>query len=96
MIIVSGKLKIAADKRTDFIIASVESIKEARNNPECSDFAVSPDPVELDRVNIYEEWSSKAALDEFRGSGLMNNLYDLVESFDVNQREVNESPTVTH
>ncbi len=96
MIIVFGKLKVPANKRTDFIIKSTKAIIEARNNPECLDFAISPDSVESDRVNVYEAWSSKQALDEFRGSGPNDGLFDMVETFDIQEYEVNESNNQLH
>jgi hypothetical protein len=35
----------------------------------CRDFVVAADPVEADRVNIYEEWEAEEALMAFRGEG---------------------------
>ena len=39
---------------------------------------VSADPVELDRVNIYEEWESEADLATFRGSGPDSGISSLI------------------
>jgi len=33
------------------------------------DFVVSADPLEPDRVNVYEQWESDAELEAFRGEG---------------------------
>jgi quinol monooxygenase YgiN len=54
----------------------------------CEDFSVSADPVDSTRVNIFEKWQSRAALDAFRNAGPESDLFDLVESFDVEEYEV--------
>jgi quinol monooxygenase YgiN len=61
----------------------------ARKNTGCEDFSVSPDPIELNRVNVLEKWTSRAALEAFRGSGPENDMFSLVEFFDVNEYEIN-------
>jgi len=88
MIIVSGKLDIEEGKRDEFIARSKDSIIAARTANGCIDFSVSPDPVDLDRVNIFEEWHTKSQLDEFRESGPSDDLFDLVKRFDVNERSI--------
>ena len=88
MIIVSGKLKIQEGKRDEFLDRSKSSIIAARKAIGCIDFSVSPDPIEANRVNIFEEWNSKPELDDFRGSGPSDDLFDLVESFDVSERAI--------
>ena len=44
-------------------------VQQARTAPGCLDFAITADPVEPDRVNVYERWESDAHLERFRGSG---------------------------
>lgn len=38
----------------------------ARSTPECLDFAQSPEPLEADRINIFELWESDEELEAFR------------------------------
>jgi hypothetical protein len=45
------------------------SVAQARYTAGCLDFVVAADPIEPDRVNVYEEWDSEAALVAFRGIG---------------------------
>ncbi|MGH7272520.1 MAG: putative quinol monooxygenase, partial [Polyangiaceae bacterium] len=52
-----------------FLARSLHAMVEARRTPGCLDFVVAVDPVEADRVNVYEEWQSEAALEAFRGAG---------------------------
>lgn len=86
MIIVSGKLEIEEGKRDEFINRSKSSIAAARKAKGCVDFCVSPDPLEPNRVNIFEEWESKSALDEFRAGGPADDLFKLVRKFAINER----------
>jgi quinol monooxygenase YgiN len=88
-IIVAGKLTIKSGSRDEFIEKSREATLQARENEACDDFSVSPDPIDLNRVNIYEKWKSRSALDAFRGSGPENDIFSLVVCFDVNEYEIN-------
>jgi quinol monooxygenase YgiN len=69
VIIVSGQLYLHPGSREDFLRASSAAVTQARGSRGCRDFVVAADPIEPDRVNVYEEWESEAALLDFRGSG---------------------------
>ena len=69
MLIVSGKLYLKAEAMKEFLASSNEAVALARSAPGCRDFVVAPDPIEPDRVNVYEEWESEKSLLDFRGSG---------------------------
>ena len=88
-IIVAGKLKLKPGYRDEFIEKSLEAISQARELDACEDFSVSPDPIDANRVNIFEKWSARGPLDEFRNSGPDNDSFSLVESFDINEYEIN-------
>ena len=88
-IIIAGKLTILPGSRDEFIEKSREATIQARKNEACEDFSVSPDPIELNRVNVFEIWKSRSALDAFRDTGPENDSFSLVESFDVNEYEIN-------
>jgi len=88
-IIVAGKLTIKSGARDEFIKQSREAILRARKKEACEDFSVSPDPIDLKRVNIFEKWQSRSALNAFRGSGPESDFFSLVESFDVDEYEIN-------
>ena len=89
VIIVAGKLILKPGFRDEFIEKSREAMSQARKLDACEDFSVSPDPIDGNRVNIFEKWISRRSLDEFRNSGPDNDSFSLVESFDVNEYEVN-------
>jgi hypothetical protein len=45
------------------------SNEAARKAASCRDFIVAADPIEDDRVNVYEEWETVKAMLAFRGDG---------------------------
>jgi quinol monooxygenase YgiN len=69
MIIVSGRIHVRPDTRQNFLTRSAAAVAQARQTDGCLDFVVAADPIESDRVNVYEEWESEEALLRFRGDG---------------------------
>jgi quinol monooxygenase YgiN len=69
VIIVSGRIYVTPERREAFLADSREAVLAARHAPGCRDFVVAADPIEADRVNVYEEWDSENALEAFRGAG---------------------------
>ena len=69
MIIVAGWLQVDRVDRDQYMAGCVAVVQQARTAPGCLDFVITPDPVEPDRVNVYERWESDAHLERFRGSG---------------------------
>jgi quinol monooxygenase YgiN len=88
MIIVSGRLYIRAGKRDAFLAMSREAIGQARQAKGCRDFVVAADPLEADRVNVYEEWDSEEALLAFRGEGPDGRQVSLIVRGDVRRHAV--------
>lgn len=91
MLIVSGRIYITKGQRETFLAVSKESIIAARRALGCRDFVVAADPVEPDRVNIYEEWDSADLLEAFRGEGPSDRLIKLIEHADVRRHVVASS-----
>jgi quinol monooxygenase YgiN len=69
VIIVSGRIHVRPGARAEFLSRSAAAIAQARRTPGCLDFVVAADPLEPDRVNVYEQWESEEALLRFRGDG---------------------------
>ena len=88
MIIVAGHLRVAAADRDAFLARSRHAVELARNAPGCHDFAVSADSADEERVNVYERWADKAALEAFRGDGPDDELNALIISAVVHEFEV--------
>jgi quinol monooxygenase YgiN len=81
MIIVSGTITVRSGRRDAFLASSMEAVRAARAAAGCLDFVVAADPVEPDRVNVYEQWESEDALEKFRGDGPGEDLSaDIVDA----------------
>ncbi len=88
-IIVAGNLIIKKGCRADFIKISSDAVIQARKTEGCDDFSVSEDSVDENRVNIFEKWSSRSALEQFRSSGPEDDSFSMVDSFNIKEYEVN-------
>ena len=91
MIIVSGKLYLRPGTMKDFLATSTQAISQARSAPGCRDFVVSADPLEPDRVNVYEEWESEQDLLKFRGDGPDDDMWSSVTSASVFRHEISST-----
>jgi len=68
-----------------------EAVAQARQSRGCRDFVVAADPIEPDRVNVYEEWESEEALLTFRGGGPGEDLTSSIVRADVSRHVVASS-----
>ena len=66
MIIVAGTLRVQPSDRARYLELASTATALARATPACLDFAQSADPLEPDRINIFECWESDSALEAFR------------------------------
>jgi quinol monooxygenase YgiN len=62
MLIVAGTGYIDPDHRDALLEALAPALRRARSAPGCLDYVVAADPIEPNRVNIYERWESEAHL----------------------------------
>ncbi len=69
MIIIAGWLQVDRADRDRYVADCVTVVRQARTSPGCLDFAITADPIEPDRVHVYERWESDEQLERFRGSG---------------------------
>lgn len=67
------------------------AVMEARRVPGCRDFVAAADPIEPDRVNVYEEWDTDANLEQFRGTGPAPELAGLIKRTEVSRHQVASS-----
>lgn len=91
MLIVSGRIHLRKGSRPKFLKASLKEVALARKAAGCRDFVVAADPIEPDRVNVYEEWETEKQLLAFRGSGPDGGMMDLIESADVSMHVIKSS-----
>ena len=88
MIIVAGRLYLRPGTREQFLALSADTMMQARRAPDCRDFVVAADPMEIDRVNVYEAWASREALAAFRGTGPGDDLSALIVRAEVAEHVV--------
>lgn len=87
MTIVSGKIYVQPGFRKEYLTLSMEAIELARRTDGCRDFVIAADPLEADRVNVYEAWDSADALLAFRGDGAGDDLTQHIVRADVHEYE---------
>ncbi|MGB7981651.1 MAG: antibiotic biosynthesis monooxygenase family protein [Candidatus Nanopelagicales bacterium] len=68
MLIVAGYVRVPADLRAEYLRGVLPDTELARHAPGCLAFVQAPDPLEADRVVIYERWESVRDLLAFRNS----------------------------
>ena len=90
MVIVAGALRVDPAHRDAYLAGCVEVVRQARRAPGCLDFALSPDLLDADRINVFERWESQAALEAFRGDGPSDDQQAAVLGADVVDYRVEE------
>jgi quinol monooxygenase YgiN len=91
MIIVAGRIYVRPGTRAEFLRLSGEAVVQARRSAGCRDFVVAADPIEEDRVNVYEEWETEEALKAFRGDGPDQGLSSKIVRAQVAKHRVSSS-----
>jgi hypothetical protein len=61
---------------------------QARRAAGCRDFVAAADPIDPNRVNVYEEWDSDIDLEAFRGAGPGPELIRVIERAEVSRHHV--------
>ncbi|MEW1700263.1 antibiotic biosynthesis monooxygenase family protein [Streptomyces sp. NPDC093249] len=69
MIIIAGELRVDPADRAAYLDGCAEVVRQARAAAGCLDFALSADPVDPDRINVYERWETDEDLVRFRDTG---------------------------
>lgn len=69
VIIISGHLLVDPAQRGSYLGATAGVAPQARAAAGCLEFVQVADPVEADRIVVYERWESDADLEAFRGAG---------------------------
>jgi quinol monooxygenase YgiN len=87
-VVVAGELRVEPAARDAYLAGCLAVIRAARHAEGCLDFHLSPDPVEPDRINVFEHWASEAAVEAFRGSGPPDDQAVAITSARVLQHEV--------
>ena len=67
MVIVAGHITVEPQQRESYLAGCVSVVERARGAAGCLDFAITADPIDPGRVNIFERWESQAALNAAPG-----------------------------
>jgi quinol monooxygenase YgiN len=88
MVIVAGTLRIDPADRAAYLELVGRATALARATAGCRDFAQSADPIEADRINIFELWESDVALSAFRALPDDGTLVPAITSADVHRYRI--------
>ena len=68
MVIVAGHITVEPQQRESYLAGCVSVVERARGAAGCLDFAITADPIDPGRVNVFKRWESQAALDTACGN----------------------------
>ncbi|BBZ22816.1 putative quinol monooxygenase [Mycolicibacter hiberniae] len=95
MVIVAGHLTVDAGQRDGYLQQCRDVVLRARSAPGCLDFAITADLLDPSRVDIFERWESRAAVEAFRGSGPGDEQAAAILSAAVAEYDVTEERPLT-
>ena len=95
MIIVAGYLHLDPDDRASYLDGCVEVARVARSAEGCIDFHLSADPIEPGRINIFEQWESVEAAEQFRESGPSDDQQAALLDANVAEYEITSTSSLT-
>jgi quinol monooxygenase YgiN len=95
MVIVAGHLVVDSRRRESYLAGCAAVVELARRAPGCLDFAIGPDPLDDGRINIFERWESRAAVEAFRGSGPDAGQQEAILSASVSEYDVADVRSLT-
>jgi quinol monooxygenase YgiN len=95
MVIVAGHVLVAPEHRQSYLASCTAVVEQARRTPGCLDFAVTADLVDPGRVDIFERWESRAAVEAFRGDGPNAEQTAMMLSASVVEYEVTQARSLS-
>jgi quinol monooxygenase YgiN len=95
MVIVAGFLIVDPLEREGYLAGCQEVVRQARLTRGCLDFTISADLLEANRIDIFERWESRAAVEEFRGSGPSDEQQGAIISASVCEYDVSNEKRLT-
>jgi quinol monooxygenase YgiN len=63
MVIIGGRFEVDPSQRETFLAGRVDMMRASRAEPGCLEYTFAADPVEPNRVVLFERWESQEALD---------------------------------
>ncbi len=95
MIIVSGWLRTHPDRREPYLAACRPVIEAARSAPGCVDFHLTADPLDSERVRVFEQWENAESVEQFRRAGPDAEMATAILAINVQQHEIASTISLT-
>jgi quinol monooxygenase YgiN len=95
VVIVAGHVVVDPQQRDGYLSGCVEVVRQARRAAGCLDFSLSADLLEPGRVNIFERWESRAAVEAFRGGGPSDEQGAAIRAASVAEYDVGDERSLT-
>jgi quinol monooxygenase YgiN len=93
-IVVAGHLIVDPAGRAGYLADCREVVRQARVAAGCLDFAISADLLDPGRINIFERWESRGAVEAFRGSGPSDDQSAAIVSASVAEYDVDAARSI--
>lgn len=91
MLIVAGWLNVVPEDRNKYVEMHKDVVLRGRAAPGCLDLAISEDPLDAGRVNIFEYWESEAQLAEWRARADPPASFTRILGGDVQKHQISAS-----
>ncbi|MFW6091607.1 MAG: putative quinol monooxygenase [Actinomycetota bacterium] len=88
MVIVAGHLVVEPEQRESYLAGSRDVVEQGRAAAGCLDFSITADLLDAGRINIFELWTSREAVEAFRGSGPDDEQQAAIRSASVAEYDV--------
>jgi len=66
MLIIAGSARVGEADRDAYVAAHGDLVQRARKAAGCRDAVISADPLDAERVNVFERWDSQGAVEAWR------------------------------
>jgi len=95
VIIVAGHLRVDANDRDRYVDGCRDVIIAARAAAGCLDFHLSPDPLDEERINVFERWTDQASVERFRGDGPSDDQQSMIVAAQVSHYDISAVTPLT-
>jgi quinol monooxygenase YgiN len=95
MVIVAGYLLVEPSERDSYLVGCKAVVERARSTRGCLDFTISADLLDPSRIDVFERWESRAAVDAFRGSGPSDEQRGSIVSASISEYDVRDERRLT-
>jgi quinol monooxygenase YgiN len=87
-VVVVGHIAVQPGSRDEYLRGCESVVRAARATGGCIDYALGPDLLDPDRINVVERWSDRASLEEFRAGGPTSDQMDVIRGIRVAELRV--------